>query len=253
MSDDYIDGIYNSSPCKYRSPYVPPCTECPPVRIEITVLPDKIDYENGESIDLTGIVVRAFKANGNLWGGFPHGIIPIEQLTYDPTTISPFPSLNTVSITGYNKSGGIYYKQCYWNNTLNLAPTSSNVPCTIEYFGATKPWTGTVYFTGYNGRLYIYLHDCVMTGSGDRWWVDVNDAGSGSGQYGGVENLYWIWSSNENYAHNHWVNDNSLVAPTVPTSDIDPTTTSMAETNTITVSWTYEGETFTDTFDINVD
>lgn len=89
MGEHINNGIFAFA-CRPHPTYMPTsgCHQCPPVSIQITVPPDKLIYQDGEDIDLTGIVVRAFKANGNLWGGFPHGIIPIDQLTYEPTSIS---------------------------------------------------------------------------------------------------------------------------------------------------------------------
>lgn len=54
-----------------------------PVRIEVTTPPTKTEYEDGETIDPTGIVVHAYYA-----GGSDYGAVPNSELSYEPETAS---------------------------------------------------------------------------------------------------------------------------------------------------------------------
>lgn len=69
-----------------------------PVKIQIDTLPDKLEYEDGEKIDLTGIVVKAYKANGEVWTSkdYPDGVIPVEKLIYNPKQAQVFSDYSDV-------------------------------------------------------------------------------------------------------------------------------------------------------------
>lgn len=59
-----------------------------PTRIEIEHMPTKTTYVNGDTIDIDGIIVKAYDENYNLWTDvdYPDGIIPIEELIITPET-----------------------------------------------------------------------------------------------------------------------------------------------------------------------
>lgn len=61
-----------------------------PSSITITTMPTKTVYTNGETIDATGIVVKAYKNDGTLWtsSAYSDGIIPLSELVLDPTKAS---------------------------------------------------------------------------------------------------------------------------------------------------------------------
>lgn len=61
-----------------------------PHHIDITTLPTKTAYVDGESIDITGIVVTAYNEDGTVWtsNAYPNGIIPINELSFTPATFS---------------------------------------------------------------------------------------------------------------------------------------------------------------------
>ena len=248
------------SPCKKHDIYIPSCDlGCPPVRIEITVLPDKLNYQSGEEIDLTGIVVRAFKANGNLWGGFPHGIIPIEQLGYEPkVAISEH-----IDFPEYQNSGTVF---------------ASNAISPLELFdyvleNGISHYTGEATINAIRSELMNY--DCLAiaqvnerNGAGYQGWSPISmylysdlmpgnqiTLGShlgilmetyGQGMIGQTMTLsnYRFQSGyagsvfiGQTHISNYWY-----------VSGINATQAASA----ITVSWQYGDETFTDTFDITV-
>ena len=57
-----------------------------PTSIRIEVLPDKTEYICGETIDITGIVVKAYLPDGSLYDadGYPQGVIPLNELEIEP-------------------------------------------------------------------------------------------------------------------------------------------------------------------------
>lgn len=74
-----------------------------PASIEIVTMPNKLEYQDGERIDLTGIVVTAKKADGSTWTSakYPNGHIPLGELIVDPMVVSG--SENFVNLNGrYN-------------------------------------------------------------------------------------------------------------------------------------------------------
>lgn len=58
-----------------------------PSSIVIETLPTSITYDDGDPISLTGIVVKAYKKDGNVWEatGYAGGIIPVSELGANPT------------------------------------------------------------------------------------------------------------------------------------------------------------------------
>ena len=57
-----------------------------PSSVAITTQPTKTSYTAGESIDITGIVVKAYKKDGTIWSDSTHsgGVIPTSELSTDP-------------------------------------------------------------------------------------------------------------------------------------------------------------------------
>ena len=77
-----------------------------PASIEIVTMPNKLEYQDGERIDLTGMVVTAKKADGSTWTSakYPNGHIPLGELI-----VSPYAALEQeagpVKISDYLPSG----------------------------------------------------------------------------------------------------------------------------------------------------
>lgn len=55
--------------------------------IQVTTPPTILDYTDGDTIDFTGIVVKAYDGEGNLFDvtGYPGGVIPFSELRFSPT------------------------------------------------------------------------------------------------------------------------------------------------------------------------
>ena len=60
-----------------------------PSAIQITTPPPKVSYVEGETIDYTGIVVKLYDGEGNLFtdSRYPDGTIPVSELTF-PVTVA---------------------------------------------------------------------------------------------------------------------------------------------------------------------
>lgn len=58
-----------------------------PSSIKIEAAPTKVDYIDGDAIDYSGLVVKAYTKNGQLWtdADHPDGIIPTSELTLSET------------------------------------------------------------------------------------------------------------------------------------------------------------------------
>lgn len=63
-----------------------------PDEIRITRRPDKTEYVNGETIDVTGMVVTACR-DGKVWKSdeYPRGVVPLRELALDPAAVDVHP------------------------------------------------------------------------------------------------------------------------------------------------------------------
>lgn len=74
--------------CDNRKLYIPSANICDcgkpkceyPEYIRITTLPNKLEYNDGESVSIDGIVVTAYCEDGSEWGE-----VPFEELNFFPT------------------------------------------------------------------------------------------------------------------------------------------------------------------------
>lgn len=55
----------------------------PVTKIEVTKTPDKVEYEDGETIDFTGIEVTAYREDNSVWG-----LVPFAELEFPVTVAS---------------------------------------------------------------------------------------------------------------------------------------------------------------------
>ena len=80
------DGYEDPEPVYDNTSY----TKTFPTAIKITTKPSKLIYFDGDTINYSGIVVKAYKSNGELWSensNYPNGIIPYSKLKF-PTSIA---------------------------------------------------------------------------------------------------------------------------------------------------------------------
>lgn len=108
-----------------------------PASIEIVTPPNKLEYQDGERIDLIGMVVTAKKADGSTWTNvkYPNGHIPLGELIIEPTLAD----VNETSMD--TKKEWPEFGQGPWPQPINAASgevgdeTSSYKPAVARYDG----------------------------------------------------------------------------------------------------------------------
>lgn len=63
-----------------------------PSSIQITTEPTKKEYVNGDTIDFSGLVVKAYDGDGNIFdtAEYPNGVVPNAELQF-PVTVAIYP------------------------------------------------------------------------------------------------------------------------------------------------------------------
>lgn len=140
-----------------------------PTTIEITTSPNKRRYITGEDVDITGMVVKAYKRDGTLWtsSDYPNGIIPNSELIIEPNKVTISPGNNRKSNGAGLNVIEVHYtnqkvaSQVGWEEYVIL-PTSDAVlgryggqPLTLGGKAASDN-DARFYVTRYNDKLYTY-------------------------------------------------------------------------------------------------
>lgn len=144
-----------------------------PSSIVLVTNPTKMDYNDGESIDLSGAVVTAKMADGSTWtsADYPSGHVPLGELVVDPAIARGNPEdakkwtdgagLNTVLVyTGDNvdcRIGG----WGWWNysNQAIGTHTSGQYAGHKGYLGERNASRAEMFLTAYNGVPYGVLRN----------------------------------------------------------------------------------------------
>lgn len=137
-----------------------------PASIEFVTYPNKLIYQGGEAIDLSGSVVRALMQDGTPWTGddqHPYGIIPSSELILDPEVA---PGSGDV----YEKDGVLALRVDFntelnapnplpYTGYKNAAPFGEwegddrGTPVTFyDFYACSQPTIGML--TRYNGKIY---------------------------------------------------------------------------------------------------
>lgn len=140
-----------------------------PSSITITTMPTKTVYTNGETIDATGIVVKAYKNDGTIWEstGYTGGVIPLSELVFDPTTATMGgQSDKKTDGRGLNVIEIEYIMQKHKSYTVGveyvMVPVANTIlgryngqPSTIGANGGTEGGA-RLYLTKYNNSYFGY-------------------------------------------------------------------------------------------------
>jgi hypothetical protein len=143
-----------------------------PASIEIVTPPNKLEYQDGERIDLTGMVVTAKKADGSTWTSakYPNGHIPLGELRIDPLVATVeeaikrriYPSLNVLSADGYNTVHRNAWNTQYYNSALQIGVVPSGwsewPAGSPLYAGSSSPFSSTIVLTAYQGHWYAMAY-----------------------------------------------------------------------------------------------
>ena len=120
-----------------------------PSSIRIETAPAKTAYADGESIDLTWIVVKAYTENGVLWtdADHPNGVIPIEELSASPSAVQYDPAYDEIVFVG--AGGGI--AATYYATGANGRFTYGNIWGLNNSAFLATCYDGCVYFASADG------------------------------------------------------------------------------------------------------
>ena len=142
-----------------------------PVQITITFLPTKTSYDDGDTIDFTGMVVVALDEDGEPWTGgglYPDGAIPLSELEMEPTTASAEEAYHYWSADGIrsvavytgdeaNEPIG-YWGRYNWSDfSMGVVSEGQYTGCTMHFGTVLYDPFSTVLLTRYNGRPYAYI------------------------------------------------------------------------------------------------
>lgn len=217
-----------------------------PSSITITTMPTTLVYTDGQTIDKTGMVVKAYKNDGTIWEstGYTGGVIPLSELVLDPATaeIDPYErrktnghGLNVIEVNyTVQRFDSIYTFEEYALGAAgdrNLG-TYNGVKASMGAYGDTA--AAKLYFTRYNNLLYVYrvsgsnrkleaIYKDVTTG----YWTRVY-AGGGTSELG-----TWVMEHSSIDAGFNWSE--------VPVSTVDPMNASVDNLRpagvTVKVKW----------------
>lgn len=202
-----------------------------PSSITITTMPTKTIYTNGERIDLTGIVVKAYKNDATIWEstGYTGGIIPINELVLESNiaTIEGSGSIKTdgdglnVLETTFSPAPMVYPNEQGYRDYLmsDVLGSYNGMPLAMASHFPETGAAPTLYFTRHNNVLYAYR---------------VNNT-SQDGLQPSYQSGFGIWEriyqGGKLSVQGQWVNAIIIVSPVtanqfsfVPESSINPTT-----------------------------
>lgn len=211
-----------------------------PEYIRITTLPDKLSYADGESIDITGIVVKAYYSDESEWG-----IVPNDELIISPTVATGGEDTGIytngnglralrVPMHRVNYSGGA--TEFVGDISVGHSASSNHYEMTL---GASK--SGDLYgnycffITAYNGNVYV-ISNLTYTNSITTYRMP---EGVSTGSYGQVFQAWW--GSIAEVTSGFFVYDlipTSTVAPSGSISDLYPE----PQNESISVSWARVGD-----------
>ena len=139
-----------------------------PTTIEIVTPPKKLEYTEGDRLDLTGMVVTAKKSDGSTWTSakYPNGHIPLRELIIDPLSalLDVKPEEGSAALGDVNSMqysfgpwGGVYWPNIVvWNAFGPLAVSFSGLdaqtssPIHLSWDSEHKVWWGNIDLNGDN-------------------------------------------------------------------------------------------------------
>ena len=236
-----------------------------PSSIEVTTPPTKTAYQHGETIDYTGIVVTAYKADGEIWthDSYPNGVIPFEELSFPVTTAQADPNGEWTDNEGINAVMLTYTPHTNFTNVMDrieehtiyvdgrtwgtVSTGGKDLPATLKGSGPA-----TMLATRYNGNNYyasIAGDTSVDTALYHDEDLGVRNNRKGWFGYGSTSPL----SDHNVFERGTWQD----VLTDFPVSTADPTEASIGDlhcTQTLPVLWARygDGEVLETSVDIDV-
>lgn len=214
--------------------------------IGFDVLPTKMLYNDGETIDLTGAVIKAYYKNGDPWEGnadYPGGIIPLSEITID-TDKAHFEGMENI----YEKNGVQAMRLVcdqgpfggYVSGYHCEEPTGETGGGSYAFMALNEE--GYIYYTRYDGEIYGISGDASSHGylsydiSGDTGYGMMPshaNAGTTFSQFGAA--------SEDSSSFNQ-------IKDLIPVSEVDPDGVSFASPEkvyfkqTVTLTWERLGD-----------
>ena len=139
-----------------------------PTTIEIVTPPKKLEYTEGDRLDLIGMVVTAKKSDGSTWTSakYPNGHIPLRELVIDPLSalLDVKPEEGSAALGDVNSMqysfgpwGGFYWPNIVvWNAFGPMAVSFSGLdaqtgsPIHLSWDSEHKVWWGNIDLNGQN-------------------------------------------------------------------------------------------------------
>lgn len=193
-----------------------------PSSITITTMPTTLVYTDGQTIDKTGMVVKAYKNDGTIWEstGYTGGVIPLSELVLDPATaeIDPYERRKTNG-HGLNVLEVQYTLQRHvpfvGSEEYHLWMTSDRNIGNGTALGGQSNNTAQLYLTMYNGMLYAYR----KSGSNGGMQLARKDSATGYWEF-----VYW---GGDTSALGQWVQATEVIryggdCSNVPVSTVNP-------------------------------
>ena len=167
-----------------------------PASIAITTEPDKTIYVDGETIDLTGLVVKAYYADGTEWG-----TVNFSELLYDPE----FADVSAQTTERY-VAGGVIAEVVYCtvptNNmyrgekllgVYNGGMYNSTILKESVGIDAFTRWNGNVYANNISGSRTIYLTRSTNNGGWMHYFSSSSTTGVGNFVRCGEDSEHWCY------------------------------------------------------------
>ena len=142
-----------------------------PSSIVVTTPPTVTTYQDGDTIDFTGIVVTAYKADGTVWSDadHPNGVIPVSELSFNPTRAEYDAESAVINLDGdgihmLGYIGAAQYRNNVWRVVykglwgLPYVPSVGDEYPDIVYplvAATTSDAEIKLYLTVYNGDIYV--------------------------------------------------------------------------------------------------
>ena len=244
-----------------------------PSSIKIVNLPSKLQYKDGQAINIDGAVVKAYNSDETIWTSedYPDGIIPNEELHIQP------PNAEYISSGIYEKDGikclaitidvpcSDYYSRGYIGSYPIGEYDAAGLGHVYNIITAQHPMV--VYVTKYddNGTIKITYTTDANYGSESESRPSTYIAKNEDGTQGKGANPFFANTGGENYIFkrsSYYDNPQGYnhIFDKIPMSSVDPINksfsgaTAASTSQEIQLSWNRPGDgvALTDTFDITV-
>ena len=129
-----------------------------PTAIMVITPPRKTGYHAGETIDIAGIVVKAYLEDGTEYAYDPqhNNVIALNELSIEPTTC---PSGGSDEYSDGHGLNCIRFNFAYYDRSHNDVYYSTGTQINVHASPTTSDYPDAVYLTKYNGDVYFATSD----------------------------------------------------------------------------------------------